>query len=141
MNSSLIYPSSRTGKNERIELAGIDLWIIPRIDNIFVYPSKLDIDRIKETMGHTLSLYPLVTGRFLLPNTNEYVIEMSDNGIPFSFVENDQLDRWSLHPNVLLDSANEELQTFVDAIPTEKLIGGCVDEPFFRMKLTRLVKK
>ena len=140
MNSSLVYPSSNSGENNRIELAGIDLWIIPRIDNIFVYPSKLDIVRVKKALSQTLSLFPLVAGRFLVINQNEYIIEMSDNGIPFSFLENEQLDQWSLHPNVLLDSANEELRNFVDQVPTNKLIDGCPDEPLFRMKLTRLVK-
>lgn len=141
MNSCLIYPSSPTGKNNRIELAGIDLWILPRIDNIFVYPSKLDIDRIKEALAHALSLYPLVAGRFLLRNVNEYVIEMVDNGIPFSFVENDQLDRWLLHQNVLVDSVDSDVQIFLDPVATEKLmIVEDVDEPLFRMKLTHLVK-
>lgn len=140
MHSSLVYPSSKNGENNRIELAGIDLWIIPRIDNIFVYPSKLDIDRIKEALSQTLCLFPLVAGRFLVINQNDYVIEMSDNGIPFSFVENEQLDQWPLSSNVLLDSTNEELPNFVDQIPTNKFIDGCADEPLFRMKLTRLLK-
>ncbi len=65
MKSWLIPPSSPTGNNHRIELAGMDLWIIPRIDNVFVYPSDLDIDRLKEALGRTLSLWPLIAGRFL----------------------------------------------------------------------------
>ena len=46
----LIYPSSPTGNNRRIELAGLDLWRMARIDNVFVYPSEINIDRFKDSI-------------------------------------------------------------------------------------------
>lgn len=140
MKSWLIPPSLSTGNNHRIELAGIDLWIIPCIDNVFVYPSDLDIDRLKEALGRTLSLWPLIAGRFLLIDDKRYVIEMSDNGIPISFVENTELTRWPLNLNVVLDTTEEQLEIFLDKVSTIKLLYGSLDEPLFRIKLTRLVQ-
>jgi hypothetical protein len=57
--SWLVHPSSPTGNNRRIELAGMDLLIIARIDNVFVYPSDIDIKRFKDALGRALSLYGL----------------------------------------------------------------------------------
>ncbi|CAF4252713.1 unnamed protein product, partial [Rotaria sp. Silwood2] len=85
-SSFLISPSPPTGNNRRIELAGIDLWILARIDNVFVYPSEINIDKFKEALSRTLSLWPFVAGRILLENSQHYIIEMCDNPIPITFV-------------------------------------------------------
>jgi hypothetical protein len=140
MKSWLIFPSSPAGNNHRIELAGIDLWIIPRIDNVFVYPSDLDIDRLKEALSRTLSLWPLIAGRFLLVNDEHYVIEMSDNGIPFSIIDNTELARWPLDWNVVLDAEEGRLQRFLDEVPTIKLLHGSSDVPLFRLRMTHLIQ-
>ena len=140
MKSWLIFPSSSNGNNRRIELAGIDLWIIPRIDNVFVYPSDLNINRLKQALSHTLSLWPLIAGRFLLVDDEHYVIEMSDNGIPFSIIENTELTRWPLDLNVVLDAAKGQLQTFIDEVQTTKLLHESIDEPLFRLKITHLLQ-
>jgi hypothetical protein len=140
MRSWLILPSTPTGNNRRIELAGIDLWIIPRIDNVFVYPSDLNIDRLKEALSRTLSLWPLIAGRFLLINDKHYVIEMSDNGIPLSLIDNTELVRWPLDWNVVVDAEEGQLQRFLDEVPTAKLLRGSSDEPLFRLRMTRLIQ-
>lgn len=56
MESCLVFAASPTGHQRRVELAGVDLWITPRIDNVFVYPSEVDIDRLKRALSYTLSL-------------------------------------------------------------------------------------
>jgi hypothetical protein len=98
----LVPPSPPTGKSHRIELAGIDLWVIARIDNLFVYPSELNVDRLRDALGRTLSLWPLVAGRFLLLEDNHYVIEMSDNAIPIIYAENTELPKWPVNSNVVV---------------------------------------
>lgn len=140
MNSWLIPPTTPTGKNHRIELSGIDLWIIPRIDNVFVYPLHLNIDRLKEALGRTLSLWSLIAGRFLLINDKNYIIEMSDNGIPLSFVENTELIQSPFDDYVVRDSTKNELEIFLDTIETNKLLHGSLDEPLFRLKITHIVQ-
>jgi hypothetical protein len=65
---------------------------------------------------------------------------MSDNGIPLSFVDNHELPRWSLHSNVVLDTEQGQLEQFVDAVATDKLFHGCLDEPLFRLRMTRLTQ-
>ncbi|CAF4108116.1 unnamed protein product, partial [Adineta steineri] len=67
-SSFLVSPSTPTGNNRRIELAGMDLWLMARIDNVFVYPSEIKIDQLKEALSQTLSLWPLVAGRTILEN-------------------------------------------------------------------------
>ncbi|UJR06831.1 hypothetical protein I4U23_011119 [Adineta vaga] len=140
MQSCLILPSLSTGNCRQIKLAGIDLWITPRIDNVFVYPADLNINRLKEALSRTLSIWPLVAGRFLLLNNTQYIIEMSDNGIPFSFVENNELIQWPTNLNVVLDSAEGRLQMFIDEVLTNKLHHGSADEPLFRLKITHLIQ-
>ncbi len=47
----LVSPSPATEKNRRIELAGMDPWIVARIDNEFVYPSEIKVDPLKEALS------------------------------------------------------------------------------------------
>lgn len=140
MITSLVHPSSPTGNNRRIELAGIDLWIIPRIDNIFIYDADLDIDRLKEALGHALSAWPLVCGQFLIIDNEHYFIEMSDNAIPFSFIVNSELKGWFHDTNVVFDTKNGRLQPFLDEVKSEQLLQHLSYEPLFRLKLTHLIQ-
>ncbi|CAF5166807.1 unnamed protein product, partial [Rotaria magnacalcarata] len=78
----LIYPSSPAGNNCRLEIAGLDLWKMARIDNVFVYPSEVNIDCFNEALSRTLSLWSVVAGRFRLDDGEHYIIEMSDNPLP-----------------------------------------------------------
>ncbi|CAF3573099.1 unnamed protein product [Rotaria socialis] len=82
MTTCLVSSSSPTGSNRRIELAGIALWTIAHVDKIFVYPTELNIDRFKESLGRTLSIWPIMAGHFLVRDDDRYAIEMSDNTIP-----------------------------------------------------------
>jgi hypothetical protein len=140
MTNWLVPPSSPTGNSRRIELSGIDLWIFSRINNVFVYPSDLDVDRLNDTLGRALSLWPLVAGRFLIFDGNHYIIEMSDNAIPVSMVENTDLAKWPLDSNVMVESTHKPLQPFLDEVEVTKLLSDSNDEPLFRLKLTRLVQ-
>ena len=140
MTSWLVPPSSPTGNNHHIELAGTDLWITGCVNNVFVYQSALDVDQVKDALGRTLSLWPIIAGRFLVLEGEHYIIEMSDNGIPVSFVENINLPQWPLDLNVVIDQNSKQLQPFLDKVQTEKLKGGSQDEPLFRLKLTHLVQ-
>jgi hypothetical protein len=140
MNSLLVFPSSPTGNNRQIDLTGIDLWIIPRIDNVFVYPCDLNTDRLKNALSRTLSLWPLIAGRFLLLDAEHYVIEMSDNAIPVSFIDNTELTQWPLDSTIVHDTAEDRVQPFLDEVKSTKLLRGSLEEPLFRLKITRLVQ-
>ena len=140
MSTSFVFPCEPTGENRRIELAGIDLWITPRIDNVFVYPSKLYPNQLQEALGRSLAKWPLVCGRFLVVDQKRYFIEMSDNAIPVIFVDNGELKNWPLDLSVVLDTAEGRLQPFLDEIPSARLLHGSVDEPLFRLKITNLTR-
>ncbi|UJR07115.1 hypothetical protein I4U23_011403 [Adineta vaga] len=65
---------------------------------------------------------------------------MSDNGIPFSFVENKELNQWPINLNVVLDNTKVRLQRFIDEVLTKKLHGGSLDESLFRLKKVLMTK-
>lgn len=138
--SFLVSASNPTGHKHRIEFPGTDLWIMDRIDNVFVYPSDLDIDRLKDALDRTLSLWPLVAGRFLLLEGDRYIIEMSDNPIPVTVVDNAQLPKWPFDSRVVIDLRYDTLEPFVDEVPIHKLLRGSSEEPLLRLKLTRFVQ-
>ncbi|CAF0830172.1 unnamed protein product [Didymodactylos carnosus] len=140
MTSWLVPPSSPTGNSRRIELAGIDLWIFARTDKVFVYPSELDIDRLKDALSRTLSVWPLVAGRFLLLDGGHYSIEMSDNPIPITYAENTDLATWPANLNIVAELHHNPLVPFIDEVQIITLLHGSQDEPLFRLKLTRLVQ-
>lgn len=50
MKSWLVCPSSPTANNRRIELAGNDIRFGIGAINVFVYPSGLNIDRLKDAL-------------------------------------------------------------------------------------------
>ncbi|CAF4959331.1 unnamed protein product, partial [Rotaria sp. Silwood1] len=135
-----IFPSSFTGGNRRIELTGTDLWITPRIDNVFVYPGDLDLNRLKDALSHILALWPLVCGRLLLHDEEHYIIEMSDKAVPVTILDNTELIQWPLNSNVVRDNVEGQLQPFLDEVQTTKLWHGCPNEPLFRVKITRLIR-
>ncbi|CAF3479320.1 unnamed protein product [Rotaria sp. Silwood2] len=140
MTSWLVYPSSPSGNGRLIELAGIDLWICARIDNAFVYPSELDVNRFKDALSRTLAIWPLVCGRFLVFENGRYVIEMSDNPIPVNYAENHELTKWPNDMNIVLKLNKNSLTTFIDEVQTMKLISGSREEPLVYFKLTRIVQ-
>ncbi|CAF3602334.1 unnamed protein product [Rotaria sp. Silwood1] len=140
MTSWLVYPSLPMGNGRRIELAGLDLWICARVDNAFVFPSELDIDRFKDALSRTLSLWPIVCGRFLVFDNGQYVIEMSDNPIRVSYAENNELTKWPNDFNIVLQLSNNPLTAFIDEVQTMKLVYGSQEEPLVYFKLTRIVK-
>jgi hypothetical protein len=52
-SSCLVFPSTPTGNNRRIELAGFGLWKISYTDNVlFVYLSTINTDQFKEALCH-----------------------------------------------------------------------------------------
>lgn len=139
MTSWLAFPSSPTGNNRHIELAGTDLWITGLVNNVFVYPSDFNVDKFKEAFVDTLSAWPLIAGRFIVVE-GRYYIEMSDQGIPITLIKNTELSKWPLGSNVVVDQNSNELQPFLDEVEATKLIGGSRDVPLFRLKLTHLVQ-
>ena len=139
-SSCLIFPSPSTGNNRRIELAGFDLWTTACIDNIFVYPSTINIDQFTEALSRTLSSWPLISGRIRLEDGEHYMIEMSDNGIPVTLVNNHDLNKWPLDSNVIVEIIDNPLQPFLDPIHAANIFGNSQDEPLVRIKLTHLVQ-
>ncbi|CAF4255232.1 unnamed protein product, partial [Adineta steineri] len=105
----LVYPSSPTGNNRRLELAGLDVWRMARIDNVFVYPSRINIDRFKEALSRTLSLWSFITGRSRLDTDEQYFIEMSNNPIPVTLFTNYEFVKWPFDSNILGISWAHEL--------------------------------
>lgn len=102
-STTMIYPSPTMGKNRRI-------------DNVFVYPSEIKVNQLQEGLSRTLSLWPLVSGRILLENDQNYYIEMCDNPVPITFAVNDHLRKWPLASIVVLDEKNEIFPTFLDLV-------------------------
>jgi hypothetical protein len=140
-SSYLVSSSTPTGNNVRIELAGMDLWITARIDNVFVYPSEIKVDQLKEALSRTLSLWPFVSGRTVLENDEDYIIEMCDNPIPILFVINNDLKECPLDSHVVVEADNKVFFTFIDQIQVENCFNNCLsDEPLVRLKLTHIVE-
>ena len=137
---SLVVPAVPTGNHRYIELANLDLWIIPRIDNVFVYPAALDIERFKGAVSRAISLCPLVAGRFVRRDTDRYFIELSDNGLPVTYVEDQQLEEWPLNANVVVELSDNKLAPFIDGVQTMNLLSSPSEEPLVRLKLTRIVQ-
>ncbi|UJR11164.1 hypothetical protein I4U23_015345 [Adineta vaga] len=129
--TSLINASSSSGNNRRIKLLSTDL-IFGGIDNFFVYPS-LDVNRLQDAISRTLSFWPILTGRVFIENDDDYFIQFSDESIPFTYCENDQLEQWPNLP-VIVDDASI-LQPFIDSIQFKPEV-----EPLLRLKVTRLVR-
>ena len=119
-----------TGNGRRIALLGIDL-IFGSIDNVFVY-SSLDVDRLRDALRLALSRWPILTGRVLV-HDDQHFIEFSDNSIPLTYVENDQLERWPDLP-VVVDDTTKISQSF-DSVQYKPQI-----EPLVRLKVTHLLK-
>ena len=129
--TSYIKASSPTGNGRQIKLIGTDL-IFGGIDNVFIYPS-LDIDRFKQALSQTLSSWPILTGRVFVDDNEQYSIQFSDNSIPFTYIENDELEQWPDLP-VVVDDATI-LQPFIDSVQYKPEI-----EPLLRFKVTRLLR-
>ena len=98
------------------------------------------IEQLKHALGRTLSLWPLVAGRCLLLDKEHYFIEMSDNGIPVSLINNTELSCWILDCNVVRSNHEGQLRAFLVEVPSEKLIFQYPDEPLFRLKVTHLLQ-
>lgn len=139
MTSWLAFPSPPRGNKRCIELAGTDLWITGLVNNVFVYPSDFDAVRFNLALSNTLSTWPLIAGRFIV-DQGRYYIEMSDQGIPITVVENNELPHWPLGSNVVVDKDSNELQPYLDEVEATNLVGGSQDVPLFRVKLTHLLK-
>ncbi|CAF2883993.1 unnamed protein product [Rotaria sp. Silwood2] len=136
----LVYPSVPTGNNCRIELAGLDLWRMARIDNVFVYPSEINIDCFNDALSRTLTLWPLIAGRSYLDNNEDYFIEMCDNPIPVTLNNNYDLVQWPFDSNVIVDFYKNSLSTYIDEVQTTKLFDNTQNEPLIRIKLTHIIQ-
>lgn len=138
-------PSTPTGNNRRIELAGLDLLLSMNISNVFVYPGEIKIEHLKQALSQTLSLWPLVAGRTRLVDDEHYFIEMCDNSIPIKFVINNELKEWPLDSNVIVEIDNKEFPTFIDEVDGKKCFKNSFnndddDEPLVRLKLTHITQ-
>ena len=125
-----IEAENPSGKGRRIQLVGKDL-IFGGIDNIFVYPS-LDVNRLKTALSRTLSRWPILTGRVFV-HDDDYTIVCSDHAIPFTYVENDQLERWPTLPVIIDDMGL--FQLYIDSTQYKPEV-----EPLLRFKLTYLIR-
>lgn len=134
----LVSPLSPTGNRRLIELAGIDLWVGLCTNRVFVYPSELSIDQFKYALSRALSMWPLVAGHFLLLDGDHHCIEMSDNAIPITYIENTDLAAWPNNLNVVSDQHKDPLAPFIDEVRNSKLVYGSQEEPLLRLKLTCL---
>ncbi|CAF1321616.1 unnamed protein product [Adineta steineri] len=134
-----VYPSPPTGNNRRLELAGPDLWRMARIDNVFVYPSEINIDRFKEVLSRTLSLWPFIAGRSRLDANEQYFIEMSDNPIPVVLFNDYESIKWPFDSNVIQDFYTNSLSAYLDEVQVTNLFDNKNDEPLVRLKLTHII--
>lgn len=135
----LVSPSPPTGLQRRIELSGLDLWLLLRIDNVFVYPGEINLDRLTDALSRTLSIWSLVAGQGFQEN-DRYFIIMSDHSIPVTFVRNEEISSWSLDSTVVVEMMDNPLKNFIDEVQTMKLFDQVSNEPLLRIKLTQLVQ-
>ena len=91
----------------------------------------MSIDYRMLFVGHS-AVGQFLTGRVLVDD-DQYFIEFSDNSIPFTYAENDQLGRWPDLP-VLIDDMTI-LPPFIDSVQYKPIV-----EPLLRLKVTRLLK-
>ncbi|CAF1408597.1 unnamed protein product [Adineta steineri] len=126
--------------DRRLELAGLDLWRMARIDNVFVYPSEINIDRFKEALSRALSLWPFITGRSRLDTNEQYFIEMSDNPIPVVLFNDYDSVKWPFDSNVIRDFYTNSLSTYLDEVRVTNLFDNTNDEPLVRLKLTHIIQ-
>lgn len=139
-NLFLVHASKPSGKNRRIELAGIDLWRYIAVHNVFVYPSAINIEKFKQALADTLSDWPFVAGVGLIENNDHYIIEMSDQPIPVTFEENKELNEWPLDSNIIVGLTDNPLPKFYDPVVSEKTFDNVSNEPLIRFKITHIVK-
>ncbi|CAF1481295.1 unnamed protein product [Rotaria sordida] len=130
--TSYIDASSPTGNGRRIKVLSTDL-IFSGVDNIFVYPS-LDVDRLRDALSRTLSFWPILTGRIIVESDDQYFIEFSDNSIPFTYNENDELERWPPDLPVVVDDM-KLIRPFIDSTQYKPEM-----EPLLRFKVTHLLR-
>ncbi|UJR22963.1 hypothetical protein I4U23_025990 [Adineta vaga] len=135
-----VYPSNPQGFNHRIELVGLDLWRMARIDNVFVYPSIIHIERFKKALSDTLSLWPFIAGRSRQDTNEHYFVEMSDSSIPVTVTKNSDLMKWPFNSNVIIDFYECSLSTYIDEVQVLKLFDNTQDEPLVRIKLTEIIQ-
>ncbi|CAM4829775.1 unnamed protein product [Rotaria magnacalcarata] len=140
MVTSFVSPSPPTGNGRHIELAGIDLWLDARIDNIFVYPCSLNLDRFKEALSHTLSRWPLVAGHLLLLDNDRYFIEMVDHAIPISIVNNHSLSQWPFDSTVVVENGYSSMKSYFNFVQNQKLLDNSPYEPLLRIKITHIIQ-
>jgi hypothetical protein len=56
-SSFRVPPFTPTGNYRRIELAGIDLWLSTRFDNVFVCPGEIEVDELRKALCQKLFRY------------------------------------------------------------------------------------
>jgi hypothetical protein len=131
---SLIFPIPPTGEGRRIALTTFDVYPDCPINRVFVYPS-LDVNRLKRVLEHTLSLWPVICGHIEVDDAsaNDYSLVCSDSAVPFTFVENTQLDRWPIDLPIVV-SESSQLAPYLDPVSDE--LRNCVS--LLRFKITHL---
>jgi hypothetical protein len=134
---SFIFPIPPAGEGRRIALGAFDLMPNWPINHVFIY-SSLDVNRLKTVLEHTLSLWPVVCGHIELDDAsaNNYSLVCSDSAVPFTFVENAELDRWPTDLPVVV-SESSQLAPYLDPVSNE--LRNCV--PLLRFKMTRLTRR
>ena len=134
--SDLIYPVPPTGQNHRINLVDFDRQPDWPINRIFIYPT-LDIIHLKRALERALSLWPIMCGHAEIVDAikDTYSIVCSDRGIPYTYIENTELDQWPTDlPVVLSDSS--KFRPYIDPVCNEILNSA----PFLRIKITYLTR-
>jgi hypothetical protein len=134
--SSSIFPIPPTGEGRRITVVNYDLLPNAPINNVFVYPS-LDVKRLKKALEQTLSLWPVVCGHIETDNAyaSNYSLVCSDNAVPFTFVENAELDQWPTDLSVVV-SEPSQLAPYLDPVSDELR----KSVPLLRFKITHLTR-
>lgn len=139
MQLSWLVPACPSGKNRRIELPGLDLWLLARIDKIFIYPNEFNRVKFDQALTETLSHWPLVTGRFIKAETDRFFIEMSDRPIPVTYLESDDRFAWTDTSPIVTPLDQNRLEPYIDGVDVLKISNGSSEEPLVRFKLSKSV--
>ena len=125
-----------TGEGRRIALTTYDLQPNWPINHVFVYPT-LDVNQLKNVLEQTLSSWPIVCGHIEIDDVvmNTYSIVCSDSAVPFTYVENTELDQWPIDLPVVVNESSQ-LAPYLDPVSNELRN----HRSLLRFKITRLTR-
>ncbi|EMD32266.1 hypothetical protein CERSUDRAFT_118969 [Gelatoporia subvermispora B] len=102
------------------------------VDTAHVVPGLLDIPKFNAALAHTLSIYPLYTGRLVHPRTpiDHWKLRLSGDGIPVKVRHSDSCE--VVEANTVVQSP----WTLGERVSMVKVLSGDPSEPLMKVTVT-----